>query len=93
MRIIGYLDRPGLIVTVFKNDNKISVKFEQSMLEQVFKIRDDLYLSDLKEIDSLFDSEWMSEIEVTFEQMARAREHALKRYRTDLNHSREEEII
>ena len=34
MRILGYLEHPTLKITVFKMDNRISVKFENSLYEQ-----------------------------------------------------------
>ncbi len=93
MRIIGYLDRPGLIVTVFKNDNKIFVKFEKSMLEQTYKIYEDLSINNLYDIDRLFDSEWMKEIEKTFDEISKARDQALIRFQSQLTETQEEEII
>ena len=39
MRIIGHLDIPGVKTTVFKMDNRVSVKFETGLYEQTFKFR------------------------------------------------------
>ena len=93
MRILGYLDRPGMLVTVFKHDNKISVKLEIDLMEQIYKLRDDLYLSELREIDSLLDTEWMKEIVANFESMAGARMNALARYQEKIKGGQEEDII
>lgn len=93
MRIIGYLDRPGMVVTVFKNDNKLSVKFEKNLLEQIYKIRDDMYLSDLNEIDSFFDDAFIADIEKIFDLMLNARENSLHRFQDNLTSEQEIEII
>jgi len=93
MRIIGYLDRPGMLVTVFKHDNKISVKLELDLMEQIYKLRDDLYLSELREIDSLLDAEWMKEIIANFEAMAHARLDALARYQEKIKGGQEPDIV
>ena len=39
MRILGYIDHPVVKITVFKMDNKFSVKFESIHYEQTFKFR------------------------------------------------------
>ena len=38
MRIIGQIEHPDLKITVFKSDNRISVKFENEGYEQIFKL-------------------------------------------------------
>jgi hypothetical protein len=93
MRIIGYLDRPGMVVTVFKNDGKISVKFETNLLEQIFKIREDIYLNDLTEIDKLFDLEWSNEIVENFNKMSKDRYLAVERYNQNFQKNNEPDII
>jgi hypothetical protein len=40
MRIIGNIDHPELKITIFKNDNRISVKLESGLYEQTYKFRD-----------------------------------------------------
>ena len=40
MRIIGYIEYPGMKVTVFKMDNRLSVKFETGLYEQIYKFRE-----------------------------------------------------
>ncbi len=39
MRIEGYLEHPILKITVFKMDNRFSVKFETRNYEQTYKLR------------------------------------------------------
>ena len=93
MRILGYLDRPGLVVTVFKHDNKISIKFEVDLMEQTYKLRDDLYLSELGEIDSLLDDKWMKEVINNFEEMSVSRISALERYKDKIKGGQDRDII
>lgn len=93
MRILGYLERPPLLITVFKHDNKISVKLEVDLMEQIYKLRDDLYLSELREIDSLLDEEWMQDIINNFESMAASRLKALARYQDKIKGDQEPDII
>ena len=93
MRIIGYLDIPGLVVTVFKNENRLSVKFEKNLLEQTFKVRDDVNLSGLNEVKKLFDAQWINEIEAQFDKMENDRNAALHRYDNLLEEDAEPEIF
>ncbi len=93
MRIIGYLEHPGMVVTVFKNDNKISVKFEKNLLELVFKVREDLHLSNVAEVNKLFDAEFMVKIEAIFQEMAAARDNALLRYQSNVSTGSEPDIF
>ena len=93
MRILGYLDRPGLVVTVFKHDNKISIKLELDLMEQIYKLRDDLYLTELGEIDSLLDDKWMKEIIDNFEAMSKSRLAALDRYKDKIKGGQDRDII
>jgi hypothetical protein len=39
MRILGNIDHPEWKITVFKMDNRISVKLETGMYEQIYKFR------------------------------------------------------
>lgn len=39
MRIIGYIDHAYLKITVFKMDDKVSIKLESGMYEQTYKFR------------------------------------------------------
>ena len=41
MRIIGQLDHPRLKITLFDQNNKLSVKFEKGQSEIILKFRDD----------------------------------------------------
>ncbi|MBK7870450.1 MAG: hypothetical protein IPJ74_07085 [Saprospiraceae bacterium] len=50
MRIIGYIEHPVLKITVFKMDNKISIKFESGLYEQTYKFRSGDTISNLGDV-------------------------------------------
>lgn len=50
MRIIGYIEHPGMKITVFKTDTRISVKFETGFYEQTYKFPIDVHLQNLDDV-------------------------------------------
>ena len=48
MRIIDEFNADDVKVTVFKMNDKISIKFEYNLLEQIYKFRDALESQGLK---------------------------------------------
>lgn len=80
MRIIGNIDHPALKITVFKMDNKLSVKFETGLYEQTFKFRESNELSDLATMQTLVDEQFMNEVLENFGRMHRAKNEALQRF-------------
>ena len=40
MRIIGEIPHPVMKISVFQSDQKISIKFEYQLMEQIYKFRD-----------------------------------------------------
>ncbi|MBX2875907.1 MAG: hypothetical protein KTR30_27550 [Saprospiraceae bacterium] len=83
MRIIGYLEHPRLKVTVFKMDNKLSVKFETGMLEQTYKFRTQAGLEGLADLEKLVDTEFASKVEAQFAQMQKYSFDAYERLMPD----------
>lgn len=83
MRIIGYLERPRLKVTVFKMDNKLSVKFETGMLEQTYKFRTQAGLEGLADIERLIDTDFTAKVEQLFVQMQKNSIEAYERLLPD----------
>lgn len=69
MRVIGYLQRPGLKVTVFKMDTRISIKFENGYFEQTYKFRITEYLSSVAAIDELVDEAFLRTVQERFATM------------------------
>jgi len=69
MRIIGYLEIPGVKTTVFKMDNRVSVKFETGLYEQTFKFRAGEGMDSLEEVQKWVVPELVEQIFKGFRQM------------------------
>ena len=80
MRIIGYIQHPQLKITVFKMDNKLSVKFETGLYEQTYKFREGDELNSLENIGQLVDGEFTRSVLSHFERMHQIKNDALGRY-------------
>ncbi|MBI5916064.1 MAG: hypothetical protein HY842_11840 [Bacteroidetes bacterium] len=80
MRIIGHIDHPTLKITVFKMDNKLSVKFETGLYEQTFKFRESNELSEFATMQTLVDERLVGEVLENFGRMHRAKNEALMRF-------------
>ncbi|MFK7936015.1 MAG: hypothetical protein AB8G22_21050 [Saprospiraceae bacterium] len=79
MRIIGYIEHPHLKVTVFKMDNKLSVKFESGLYEQTYKFRMTEQLETLEDVKKLVDMPFLLAVEEELQRMHRVRNAALSR--------------
>lgn len=86
MRILGYIDHPTLKITVFKMDNRLSVKFESGLYEQTYKFRSGMKIDDLKDIQTLVDAPFIQAVLQEMGTMHRISNQALMRY-----HAQEEE--
>lgn len=73
MRILGYIDHPQLKITVFKMDNRISVKFENSGYEQTFKLGQDERVAELGDVRKLIDPAFVEAVNAVFGHMHRIR--------------------
>jgi len=73
MRIIGQIEHPQLKITVFKMDNKISVKFENSQYEQTFKLGEDERLAGMEGVEHLIDAQFMEQVQSNFRAMHQIR--------------------
>lgn len=93
MRIVGNIEHPSLKITIFKMDDKFSVKFENGFFEQTVKIRSFDGLSTVENIKDLIDANYMIEVERIFAQMSAQKMAAFKRFLpADLNDEFEEII-
>ncbi len=79
MRIIGQIDHPTLKITVFKMNERISVKFENEGYEQTFKLGQDDRLAQLESIQQWVDAAMLEQVQQTFQHMHRTRLAALDR--------------
>lgn len=79
MRIIGYIDHPQLKITVFKMDNRLSVKFENALCEQTYKFGADERLDSLEAVRRLVDKEFLDAVQIQLQQMHQNRLKSLAR--------------
>ncbi len=66
MRILGYIPHPTLKITIFHYENRFSLKFENALYEQTFKIRPIEGLSNEDEIRKMVNHEFLEQIESRF---------------------------
>ena len=93
MRIIGYIEHPGLKITVFKMDNKLSVKFESGLYEQTYKLRNSDQIGTLEDIQKLVDQEFITGVLEQLNQMHQIKNKALQRFLPQAPSEEFEEII
>lgn len=93
MRIIGNIEHPFLKITMFKMDNRISVKFENALYEQTFKLGQDDRLDSPEAIQKLVDPAFLEQVLAGFQQMHQARIAAFSRAFPPENQEVFEEII
>ncbi|MCC6723124.1 MAG: hypothetical protein IT258_01345 [Saprospiraceae bacterium] len=94
MRIIGDIPHPSMKITVFKMDNKLSVKFETGLYEQTFKFRESNELSDFPSMQRLVDEQFMQEVMEDFAKLHQVKNAALGRFLSQGDEQEEfEEII
>ena len=80
MRIIGQIDHPTLKISVFKNDDRITVKVENSGYEMAFKLGDDERVKNPETLSSLFDAKFLEKINQFFQEMHAAKLSAFARH-------------
>lgn len=80
MRIVGTIDHPTLKITVFKMDEKFSIKFENGLLEQTYKIRAGSEINSFEDIQKMVDAKWISSIMQTLQQMNQSKLEATARF-------------
>lgn len=80
MRIIGYIEHPILKITVFKMNNKLSVKLESGLYEQTYKFRESEHLKNVQDVQRLIDHEFVQSVEADFKHMHQRRMQAMGRF-------------
>jgi len=85
MRIVGYIEHPVYMVTVFQMDDKYSIKFEKNLLEQTFKYRSGPHLSNIEQIRALVNGEFLKQVDEVFAKMDQARLSSLARSTQHMN--------
>ncbi|MCS6929658.1 MAG: hypothetical protein NZM43_09195 [Saprospiraceae bacterium] len=79
MRILGSIPHPLLKITVFKMDNRISVKFENANYEQTFKFGLDDRYQTLEAVQQWADETLINEVLARMNDMHRSRLEAEQR--------------
>lgn len=79
MRIIGNIEHPSLKISVFKADSRISVKFENALYEQTYKLGDDERFNNLEKVTKLVDSTMLEAVMAGFQRMHATRMALLAR--------------
>lgn len=79
MRIIGHIEHPDLKITIFKADNRTSVKFENEGYEQTYKLGIDDRMSDAEAVRRWIDAEFLAGVAEQFQAMHSRRLGAYRR--------------
>ena len=77
MKIIDEFNADDIKVTVFKMNDKISIKFEYNLLEQIYKFRDGSGISSPDMVKKFCTEDTIKEIKVIFNQMSLLRSKSL----------------
>ncbi len=93
MRIIGYIEHPVLKITIFKMDNKISVKFESGLYEQTYKFRAGDSTNTLEDVQKLVDTAFCDEVLQMLNRMHTLKNQAMARAMPAAEAEEFEEII
>jgi hypothetical protein len=79
MRIIGTVDHPRYKITLFKMNERFSIKLEDGLLEQTFKYRSQSRLNNAEDLRRLIDASFLRDVAANFSLMHRQREAVLVR--------------
>jgi hypothetical protein len=80
MRIIGEIEHPTLKITLFKMDNKLSIKFESGFYEQTYKFRVANGLETAADLHKLVDDSFIEAVNEHFIELHQTKLQALTRY-------------
>lgn len=93
MRLIGTIPHPFLLISIFRNDGRVSVKLENEWYEQTYKLGDDDRFSGVEAIHQFVDEHFLEEALRIFTQMHTARRNSLSRMTPAEPDQEMEEII
>lgn len=80
MRIIGRLPHPTLQITVFANDGRFPVQFEQGGLTQIYRFRKSEQLQSLGDVQKLVNSDLIDSVLDQFKVMREVHSSALNTF-------------
>ncbi|MBL7807618.1 MAG: hypothetical protein JNN28_07390 [Saprospiraceae bacterium] len=69
MRVIGYIEHPIFKISIFKNDGRTSVKFENEHYEQTFKFGQDERFATIEGIQRWADQSLIEKVAEGFRHM------------------------
>jgi hypothetical protein len=90
MRIIGEIPHHRLKISIFKNDDRISIKFENRFYEQIFKMQ--AAIANVEEAKRFVDDIFIENVEKTFILMHQNRVQATEKMQTNEDNEFEEII-
>ncbi len=93
MRVIGQINHPVLKITVFKMDNRLSVKFENALYEQTYKFGLDGRVDTLAAVEQLVDAAFIDGVQQQMQAMHHNRLTALAKHFPIAEEQPFEEII
>lgn len=72
MRIVGEVPHPKYKITVFSMNERISVKIEDRLIEQIYKFRDGSGVNSVDEVKAFLTDKFMSDVDDHFRRMHRS---------------------
>ncbi|MBX2929958.1 MAG: hypothetical protein KF852_19140 [Saprospiraceae bacterium] len=93
MRIVGTIEHPVMKITIFRNDNRLSVKFESGLCEQTYKFRDGEGADSAEDVHRIVDAAFAESVLGILQQMQAARSAALARQIPSGEEEEFEEIV
>lgn len=92
MRIIGDLPHPNFKITVFKMDNRLSIKLESGLNEQTFKFRTSNELQSYSDVEKMIDDDFLENVQANFTQMEKTKNGLMHRFYPKMREEFEEII-
>ena len=93
MRIIGHIEHPILKITVFKMNEKLSIKFESGLYEQTYKLRSMDNISGMQDIEKMVDEPFLQAVMNGLKDMHLIQQAALERFLPDEDEDEFDDII
>jgi hypothetical protein len=93
MRILGYINHPQYKITVFKMDNRVTLKLENEGYEQSYKLGEREHLNSLEKIKLLIDDHFLHQAATVFQAMHQNIMSASARNTAETTENRFPEII
>ena len=93
MRILGHIEHPTLKITVFKMDNRLSVKLESGLYEQTFKFRSGEGIDNLDDVRNFIDAGFIEGVSENIRRMHQLKMAALGRKQPNAGDEEFEQII